>query len=324
MVLGTAATPEILGQLPRERVVAALDAVEEEAAVALGRVEGEQEGVEVVRRAVGHPVVDPVEQHERYARGERGACQRELLLLRDGPARRVVGAGDHDPGDLAPAAGVAAATAQQKVSLTVEQSVALGLENSKVLHASMMRREAADEKAVEASVQRFPWLRAAGSYTRLSDVPAFQATVPAGAFGPGLLESVYESILYRDLTQRGLRVARQCPVPVWHDDECIELGFRADLIVDDKVIVEIKSVESVAPVHRKQLRTYLRLAGKRLGLLVNFNVVLDQRWHHTGSHPASGVSVSEALRFSSRTLRLCGNTFRRPNAGNLSAYHSSS
>jgi GxxExxY protein len=92
--------------------------------------------------------------------------------------------------------------------------------------------------------------------------------------GPGLLESVYDAVLTYELAQRGLRVSRQQSIPVVYGDVRIDTGFRADLIVEDKVIVEIKSVETLAPVHKKQLLTYLRLADKRLGLLINFHVVL--------------------------------------------------
>jgi GxxExxY protein len=88
--------------------------------------------------------------------------------------------------------------------------------------------------------------------------------------GPGLLESVYEAILAYELTKRGLEVERQKPLPVVYEDVWLEEGFRADLIVSGSVIVELKSVEAVAPVHKKQLLTYLRLADKRLGLLINF------------------------------------------------------
>lgn len=96
-------------------------------------------------------------------------------------------------------------------------------------------------------------------------------------FGPGLLESVYEAILTHELRKRGLRVEVQKPIPVIYEDIKLEIGFRADLIVEDKVIVEIKSVEGVAPVHKKQLLTYLRLTDKRLGLLINFgeNLIKD-------------------------------------------------
>lgn len=94
------------------------------------------------------------------------------------------------------------------------------------------------------------------------------------SLGPGLLESVYEAVLGYELEQRGLRTARQMAVPIQYQDTRIELGFRADLMVEDQVIVEIKSVEVIAAVHKKQLLTYLRLADKRLGLLINFNVAL--------------------------------------------------
>ena len=94
------------------------------------------------------------------------------------------------------------------------------------------------------------------------------------SLGPGLLESVYEVVLAYELEKRGLRTLRQQAVPIVYQGTRIEMGFRADLIVEGKVIVEIKSVETVAPVHKKQLLTHLRLADKRLGLLINFNVVL--------------------------------------------------
>ena len=92
--------------------------------------------------------------------------------------------------------------------------------------------------------------------------------------GPGLLESVYETVLTWELDRRGFRCSRQQPVPISFRGVRIEAGFRADLMVEDRVIVEIKSVASVAPVHKKQLLTYLRLGDKRLGLLINFNVCL--------------------------------------------------
>jgi GxxExxY protein len=94
------------------------------------------------------------------------------------------------------------------------------------------------------------------------------------SLGPGLLESVYEAVLSHELSLRALRFVRQQDIPVIYDSVRIEIGFRADLIVEDKVIVEIKSVEVLAPVHSRQLLTYLRLADKRLGLLINFNVAL--------------------------------------------------
>ncbi|HTX64344.1 MAG TPA: GxxExxY protein [Opitutaceae bacterium] len=88
--------------------------------------------------------------------------------------------------------------------------------------------------------------------------------------GPGLLESVYEAILAYELAKRGLPVTRQQAVPIIYEDLRFDEGFRADLMICGKVIVELKSVEQIAPVHLKQLLTYLRLADKRLGLLINF------------------------------------------------------
>jgi GxxExxY protein len=88
--------------------------------------------------------------------------------------------------------------------------------------------------------------------------------------GPGLLESVYEIALAHELIGRGLRVARQVPVPIRYKGISFDEGFRADIIVEDKVILELKSVENVNAAHRKQLQTYLQLTGCRLGFLLNF------------------------------------------------------
>jgi len=90
------------------------------------------------------------------------------------------------------------------------------------------------------------------------------------SLGPGLLETVYEVILAKKLTERGLGVERQVSVPIRFEGFTFDEGFRADLIVEEKVIVELKSVERMQPVHAKQLLTYLRLTGLRLGLLINF------------------------------------------------------
>jgi GxxExxY protein len=92
--------------------------------------------------------------------------------------------------------------------------------------------------------------------------------------GPGLLESVYEAVMAQELQKRGLSVVRQIGIPIVWDSLHLDEGFRADMIVMDKVIIELKSIEAIAPVHKKQLLTYLRLADKRLGLLINFNVDL--------------------------------------------------
>jgi GxxExxY protein len=92
--------------------------------------------------------------------------------------------------------------------------------------------------------------------------------------GPGLLESVYEVVLTRELEMRGLRVERQVPVAIEYEEIRFDEGFRADIIVEGLVILELKSVENMTAVHRKQLQTYLRLTGLKLGLLLNFGAAL--------------------------------------------------
>jgi GxxExxY protein len=92
--------------------------------------------------------------------------------------------------------------------------------------------------------------------------------------GPGLLESVYHKIMVYELQKRGLKVESEHPIQVVWDDLVFDIGFRADLVIEDMVIVELKSVEEIARVHKKQLITYLRLADKRLGILVNFGAEL--------------------------------------------------
>ena len=90
------------------------------------------------------------------------------------------------------------------------------------------------------------------------------------ALGPGLLESVYETILDRELTNLGLMVERQIAVPIIYEGVVFNEGFRADLIVEKKVLLELKSVERTTPAHKKQVQTYLRLTGIKLGYLLNF------------------------------------------------------
>ena len=89
--------------------------------------------------------------------------------------------------------------------------------------------------------------------------------------GPGLLESVYEEILYQELINEGMIVERQKPLPVIRRGKELDLSYRTDLIVENKVIVEVKSVQEIHPVHPKQLLTYLKLTDLKLGLLINFN-----------------------------------------------------
>lgn len=93
------------------------------------------------------------------------------------------------------------------------------------------------------------------------------------ALGPGLLESAYEECLQYELDKLGLIVNKQKPMPLVYEEKKLDLGYRIDLLVEEKVILEIKSVDAVNPVHMAQLMTYLKLSGCRIGFLINFNVV---------------------------------------------------
>ncbi|MBW6501576.1 MAG: GxxExxY protein [Bacteroidales bacterium] len=92
------------------------------------------------------------------------------------------------------------------------------------------------------------------------------------ALGPGLLESAYEECLHYELIQSGLKVRKQNPLPLVYKEVKLEIGYRIDLLVEDSVIIEVKSVEALCDIHMAQVLTYLRLSGCKLGLLVNFNV----------------------------------------------------
>ena len=94
------------------------------------------------------------------------------------------------------------------------------------------------------------------------------------ALGPGLLESVYQAVLSYELRARGFAIREQVGIPVVYGGVSLEIGFIADIFVEELVILELKSVDQVSPVHKKQLQTYLKLSGLRLGLLINFNVEL--------------------------------------------------
>jgi GxxExxY protein len=92
------------------------------------------------------------------------------------------------------------------------------------------------------------------------------------ALGPGLLESAYEECLCRELSLRGITFQRQVPLPVEYKGVKLDCGYRLDLVIEDAVVLELKCVEHVLPVHEAQLLTYLKLTGKRIGLIINFNV----------------------------------------------------
>ncbi len=93
-------------------------------------------------------------------------------------------------------------------------------------------------------------------------------------YGPGLFEHVYEEIFCYEWSKNGIPFKRQHAIPLVHESVKLETGFRADVIIDNKVLIELKSIETLAPVHFSQVKTYLKLTDIRLGLLVNFNVVL--------------------------------------------------
>ena len=93
-------------------------------------------------------------------------------------------------------------------------------------------------------------------------------------YGPGLFESVYEEIFCYEWQKNGIPFKRQYPIPLIHENIKMDAGFKADIIIDDKVIIELKSIELLAPVHYKQVLTYLKLTGFKLGLLIKFNVPL--------------------------------------------------
>ena len=93
-------------------------------------------------------------------------------------------------------------------------------------------------------------------------------------YGPGLFESVYEEIFCYELNKMGIPFTRQTGVPLIHEDIKMEIGFRADVIIENKLIIEIKSIESLADIHYKQVHTYLKLTNIKLGMLINFNVPL--------------------------------------------------
>ncbi len=99
-------------------------------------------------------------------------------------------------------------------------------------------------------------------------------------YGPGLFESVYEEIFCYEWQKTTIPFVRQQSIPLVHEEIKLEAGFRADIIIDNKVIVELKSIEALAPVHYKQVQTYLKLTNIKLGLLVNFNVNLIKEGIH--------------------------------------------
>ena len=120
--------------------------------------------------------------------------------------------------------------------------------------------------------------------------------------GPGLLEAVYEECLAREFTLRGIPFERQKPVPLVYRDLKLECGYRLDFLVNHRIVVEIKSIEAVAPIHESVMLTYLRLSGSHLGLLINFNVptlkdgIRRYVWHYEETDNAETPSSAETRR----------------------------
>jgi len=94
------------------------------------------------------------------------------------------------------------------------------------------------------------------------------------ALGPGLLESAYEACLLHELRKNGLKAESQVGLPIHYDGIILDVGYRVDILVEDSIIVELKAVEKIIPIHEAQLVSYLKLSGRKLGLIINFNVLL--------------------------------------------------
>ena len=111
-------------------------------------------------------------------------------------------------------------------------------------------------------------------YEALSNAIIAAAIEVHRALGPGLLESAYMRCLEHELKLRGVTIRREVDLPVVFKGVCLECGYRMDFVVEEKIVVEVKAVESLAPIHEAQLMTYLRLSGIRVGLLINFNTTV--------------------------------------------------
>jgi len=133
---------------------------------------------------------------------------------------------------------------------------------------------------------------------KISEIIIGKAIEVHKELGPGLLESAYESCLMYELLQAGLTVEQQKPLPIIYKGTKIDCGYRLDMIVEDSVIIELKSVEQILPIHKSQLLSYLRLSGLTLGLLINFNVeVLKQGLHRVvNNFKTSASSATSALK----------------------------
>ena len=157
-------------------------------------------------------------------------------------------------------------------------------------------------RATEEGAEGVEDQMAAGlEHEKLSEAIIGSAIKVHRALGPGLLESAYETCLVHELCKTGLRIARQVELPIVYDSITLESGFRLDMVVEDSVIVELKSIDKLAPIHEAQLMTYLRLSGKSVGLLINFNVtrlidgVVRRAMSHSSPRPSAALRVEKDL-----------------------------
>jgi GxxExxY protein len=134
-------------------------------------------------------------------------------------------------------------------------------------------------------------------YNQISGAIVDSAMKVHSALGPGLLESVYLVCLVHERNQREFRTAVQVPLPVIYDGVRLDLGFRLDVLVESLVVVEIKAVDAISPVHQAQLLTYLKLSNKHLGLLINFNAVhlRDGMRRMVSGDPPSTISAESSV-----------------------------
>jgi GxxExxY protein len=157
-----------------------------------------------------------------------------------------------------------------------------------------------------AEAAETPAPRALG-LNRLTEIIIGAAIEVHRATGPGLMESVYEQCLCYELSQRGLRFQRQVELPVKYKGIKLDCGFRMDMVVEDAIVLELKTVDELLPIHSAQLLTYLKLSGKKLGLLINFNEpVLKRGLRRLANHaPDAAIAVPSAFSgFDFLSLRL--------------------
>ena len=149
----------------------------------------------------------------------------------------------------------------------------LGIERGLRFYFTQRRRDAENMYKLRLSLFNF-WYNLFMVINEISGQIVDSAIEVHRELGPGLLEAVYEAALAIELESRGFKVARQVPCSVYYKSIELEMGYRLDLLIENCVIVELKSIEKLEPIHHKQLQTYLKLSDKRLGLLINFNVPL--------------------------------------------------